>query len=148
VRIDWEKIPKIDVVYLSHSHLDHIDPYFLTELYKHQHPVLLLAETLAYLIPVFKKYLPTSIEIQLQRHLEITRWKEEVELTGLNYCTDSIGNEEDVMTLFISHRNTAAYFEIDTIPPMIYEEQELLVSLLTAKKYDAIAYVASSNELE
>jgi L-ascorbate metabolism protein UlaG (beta-lactamase superfamily) len=148
VRIDWEKIPKIDVVYLSHSHLDHIDPYFLTELYKHQHPVLLLAETLAYLIPVFKKYLPTSIEIQLQRHLEITRWKEEVELTGLNYCTDSIGNEEDVMTLFISHGNTAAYFEIDTIPPMIYEEQELLVSLLTAKKYDAIAYVASSNELE
>ena len=81
VEIDWKFFPKIDVLYLSHSHLDHIDPYFLTELYKEQNPVLLLAETLAYLEPTFKKYLPESCNIKYLRHLETQTFENEIEIT-------------------------------------------------------------------
>jgi ribonuclease BN (tRNA processing enzyme) len=148
VAFDWEKLPEIDVLFVSHSHMDHLDPYFLTEFYRHQSPLLLLAETLAYLVPTIREFLPEGTRIELLKHLRTQTFEGEVELTGIVYVEDKISNEDDVMTLFVSHGKDAAYFEIDMIPPMIYEEQQKLLDLFESKKFKNRIYVHSTNELE
>ncbi len=148
VSFDWEKMPKIDVIFISHSHMDHLDPYFLTKLYQFQSPLLLLSETLAYLVPTIQEFLPIGTRIELLRHLKTRTFEGEVEITGLVYVEDKISNEDDVMTLFVAHGKNAAYFEIDMIPPMIYEEQQKLLDLFESKKFKNRIYIHSNNELE
>lgn len=148
IAFDWETMPKIDAIFISHSHMDHLDPYFLTEFYRHQSPLLLLSETLAYLVPTIREYLPAGTRIELLHHLKTRTFEQEIELTGLVYAEDTISNEDDVMTLFVAHGKQAAYFEIDMIPPMIYEEQQKLLDLFESKKFKSRVYVHSNNELE
>ncbi|MDD2745911.1 MAG: MBL fold metallo-hydrolase, partial [Candidatus Gracilibacteria bacterium] len=148
IKIDWKTFSKIDVVYISHSHMDHLDPYFLTELYRHQSPLLLLAETLAYLIPTLKSFLPETTQIETLKHAKTRTFSEEIEVTGILFVEDRISNEDDVMTLFVAHDDQSAFFEIDTIPPMIYEEQQKIVDLFQSKPFKSRVYVHSSNELE
>lgn len=148
IKINWEVFPKIDVVYISHSHMDHLDPYFLTELYRHQSPLLLLAETLAYLIPTLKDFLPEFTKIEVLKHSKTRTFMEEIEITGILFVEDRISNEDDVMTLFVAHGDQSAFFEIDTVPPMIYEEQQKVVDLFLSKPYKSRVYVHSNNELE
>jgi len=147
VKIDWSSLPQIDAVFISHSHMDHLDPYFLTELYRHQSPTLLLPSMLGYLVPTVREYLPTA-QVELLPHLETRTFAGEVELTGLVFAEDRITNEDDVTTLFVAHGKDAAYFEIDTVPPMIYEEQQKLVDLFMARNFKSRTYVHSANELE
>ncbi len=148
ITFDWGVVPKIDAIFISHSHMDHLDPYFLTECYQHQSPLLLLSETLAYLLPTLRENLPKDTKIELLRHLDTRTFMGEIELTGLVYVEDTISNEDDVMTLFVAHGKQAAYFEIDTIPPMIYEEQQKLLDLFQSKNFKNRVYVHSANELE
>ncbi len=148
ITFDWEVFPKIDAVFISHSHMDHLDPYFLTELYRHQSPLLLLSETLEYIVPTLREYLPREARIEILHHLDTRTFAREIELTGLMYVEDRISNEDDVMTLFIAHGKEAVYFEIDTIPPMIYEEQQKLLDLFESKKFKSRLYIHSANELE
>lgn len=148
VSIDWNTFPQIDAVFVSHSHMDHLDPYFLTELYRHQSPILLLSSTLAYLVPTVREYLPAGTQIELLAHLQTRTFEGEVELTGLVFAEDRITNEDDVTTLFVAHGKDAAYFEIDTVPPMIYEEQQKLVDLFMSRNFKSRTYVHSANELE
>lgn len=146
ITINWANLPKIDIVYISHSHMDHIDPYFLNELYKHQSPTLLLAETLAYIVPTLQKYLP-STKIELLKQLkpyEISGAK----ITGLIFENPEVGNEEDVMSLFVEHGNSCIYLEIDTLPPEDPTEQDKLWALFNKKPYKNRLYVSSRNELE
>lgn len=57
VRIDYKSAPSIDVIFLSHSHLDHFDPYTLVEITKHHSPIILIPETCLFALPILKKYL-------------------------------------------------------------------------------------------
>jgi hypothetical protein len=148
VTFNWDQFPKLDIVYISHAHLDHLDPYFLTTLYQHQSPILLLAETLAYLLPTLREHLPSGTRIEILKQLEPRTFAGEVELTWLIYTSDELTNEEEVMTLFIAHQDTCAYFEIDTVPPLIAEEQEKLLELYTTRSFTTRFYIASANELE
>jgi len=71
IKINYNKLQNIDAIFLSHSHLDHIDPYTLIEIYEklEKKPDILLAETLAFLIPIFNKYLnnPNIIIIETEK---------------------------------------------------------------------------------
>jgi hypothetical protein len=111
-------------------------------------PTSTLSETLAYLLPTLRENLPKDTQIELLRHLDTRTFMGEIELTGLVYVEDTISNEDDVMTLFVAHGKQAAYFEIDTIPPMIYEEQQKLLDLFQSKNFKNRVYVHSANELE
>jgi len=148
VKIDWAQFPKIDVIFISHSHMDHLDPYFLSELYQHQSPLLLLAESLNYLKSTIQEYLPENARIEILKHLKTQKFANEVELTGIIFVEDRISNEDDVMTLFVAHGGHAAFFEIDTVPPMIYEEQQKLIDLFLSRPFTSRVYIHSNNELE
>lgn len=60
IKLDHQKLSSIDIIYLSHSHTDHIDPYTLVEIYTYANPILLLPCTLLYMEEVFRKYLPNA----------------------------------------------------------------------------------------
>ena len=146
ISIDWATFPRIDLVYISHAHLDHLDPYFLSVLYSQQSPILLIAETISYVIPTLKTFLPNA-QIEVLKP-SIPYSFQGAKLTGLTFANDELTNEEDVMSLFVEHGDTALYFEIDTIPPEDPEEQKKLHALFTKKPYKHRLYVASRNELE
>jgi L-ascorbate metabolism protein UlaG (beta-lactamase superfamily) len=59
IEIDFEQM-QVDAIFLSHSHSDHLDPYTLIKIYEIQkpRPLLLIPETLLFLVPLFEKHLP------------------------------------------------------------------------------------------
>jgi ribonuclease BN (tRNA processing enzyme) len=59
-KIDYSKFKDIDAIYISHSHSDHFDPYTLVEFYNNLEilPLLLIPETMEYLVSLIVKYLP------------------------------------------------------------------------------------------
>jgi L-ascorbate metabolism protein UlaG (beta-lactamase superfamily) len=65
IDIDFSKFNDLDAIFLSHSHMDHIDPYSLIKLYKNlkSKPLLLLPETLSYLKKLLKENLDCEIKI-------------------------------------------------------------------------------------
>lgn len=147
VEIDWTAFPKIDSVFISHSHADHLDPYFLSELAEKYGFELLLPETLEYLIPVFAAYLP-NVSVTVLRNLEPYRPRPGITVCGLIFENDTVGNEEDVMTLKVEDGTDCVYLEVDTLPPDIPEEREKLQKFLSNKQFKTVCYVATRNELE
>lgn len=147
VEIDWKSFPRIDAVFISHSHTDHLDPYFLTDLSERYGFELLLPETLAYLVPVFEAYLKNA-RIRILKNLESYSPRPGITVSGLIFQNDTVGNEEDVMTLKVEDGTDCAYLEVDTLPPEIPEEREKLAAFLSDKPYKTICYVATRNELE
>ena len=145
VRMDHAKFP-VDAVYLSHAHCDHLDPYFLRELWQHQRPAVLLAETMDYLRPLLEENLPGS-------RIVTVRDQDETEFLGLTlhgmvWQDESRGNEEDVMALCVDNGREALFHEIDTVPNGVPDDMDYLHWLLTRKKFETAAYVATRNELE
>lgn len=146
-KIDYNKIWKIDWIYLSHSHTDHIDPYTLIELYNllDYKPTLLVPETIIYLIPLFQKYLHNPDIIILKN-------KEEIEFCGINlqgfvFDTDYITNEDDVMGLFISNHEEIIFNEVDLVPPDLNEVHNYLYKTYNRHEYKNRVYIATRNEL-
>ena len=148
IKIDYDKLPKIDAIFLSHSHCDHVDPYTLIEMYKNRHPrpLLLIPETIEFLIPLFKEFLPKQ-KIQLLRNKEILNlnW---IDIQGIIYENNFITNEDDVMTLAISNDKELLYTDVDTVPPETEEAYETLYNVFTRKNYESMLYISTRNELE
>ena len=65
INIDYEKLENIDAVFISHSHMDHLDPYSLIHIFSKlkNKPLLLLPETLEDFSPLLKKELDCEIKI-------------------------------------------------------------------------------------
>lgn len=57
VRLDPEKLATLDILYISHAHTDHLDPYTLKKIYQYANPVLMIPFTLEYLIPLLRDIL-------------------------------------------------------------------------------------------
>lgn len=173
VQLDREKIKTIDIIYISHSHTDHFDPYTLIEIYnscpsderricpdspentsksfmpqddKNKKPLLLLPSTLSFLVPLIREYLwDIRIEVLMPRHVFCY---EGIDISGHMFPQNTITNEDDVMMISIDNGHELLFAEIDTLP----EEDDLdtqkeLYRILTKKDYDTVCYLASRNEL-
>jgi L-ascorbate metabolism protein UlaG (beta-lactamase superfamily) len=76
IKLDYKKLLDLDAIFLSHSHCDHIDPYTLIDIYKNivPRPLLIIPETIEYLVPIFKKHLPKQ-KIKILKNKEIFELK-------------------------------------------------------------------------
>jgi len=146
IEIDYSKI-KIDAIFISHSHCDHLDPYTLSKIYENikPRPLLLIPETISFLIPLFEKYLPKQ-KIQILKNLETfnLNW---IDITWIIFENNYITNEDDVMTLAISNENELLYTDVDTHPPEDEESINLLYNLFTSKNFSQTLYMSTRNEL-
>lgn len=146
IKIDYSKFD-IDAIFISHSHCDHLDPYTLTEIYKNimPRPLLLIPETLCFLMPIFKKYLPKQ-KIEILKNKK-TFCLNGIDITWIIFENDYITNEDDVMTLAISNDKELVYTDVDTHPPENEESIELLYELFTHKNFNQALYMSTRNEL-
>jgi len=153
IKIDYSKLPKIDAIFLSHGHCGHIDPYTLInytliEMYQNiaPRPLLLIPETIEFLIPLFKKYLPKQ-KIKILKNKEIfdLNW---IEIQGIIFENNYITNEDDVMTLAISNDEELLYTDVDTLPPESEKATSLLYDVFTRKNYKEALYIPTRNKLE
>jgi len=118
IRLDYEKLGRIDAIFLSHSHTDHLCPYSLIELWKNLEPkpALLLPESLTYLSDLFREHLDS---------VEITLLHDEQEI---DFCGASIHaffnpevrptNEDDVMVLVVRGDGEVFLGESDAVLPL------------------------------
>ncbi len=146
IEIDFEKM-WIDAIFISHSHCDHLDPYTLIKIYETQkpRPLLLIPETLIFLVPLFEKYLPKQkIEILKSWVTFNLKW---IDITGIIFENDYLTNEDDVMTLAISNDTELIYTDVDTVPPEREDVINMLYDLFTAKNYEQALYLSTRNEL-
>lgn len=145
LELDTEKIKTLDVIYLSHTHCDHFDPYTLFPIYKISNPLLILPETLVFLVSVLEKFIP-QIKIQILKNREIFTHRG-IDFQGICFENESITNEDDVMTLAVSNHEEIIYAEIDTVIPKTEEVYNLLTRLFSRKSYTRVTYLSSRNEL-
>lgn len=146
VHLDSDKLKMLDAIFISHSHTDHLDPYTLVEIYKCANPVLFLSETLEYLDPLFRKYLP-SADIRYLRNKSSISWNW-LDITAIALENDDVTNEDDVMMLSVASDTELVFAEIDTIPSDTKDAASYLYKHFTRKRYQSICYLASRNELE
>ncbi len=148
IKIDYSKLWNIDAIFLSHSHSDHIDPYTLLEIYKKiiPRPILIIPETIEYLVPLFKQYLPKQ-KIKILKNKEIFNldW---IDIQWIIFENNYITNEDDVMTLAISNEEELLFTDVDTVPPETQEATDILYDIFTRKNYNSALYISTRNELE
>lgn len=145
ITLDAQKLKTLDVVYLSHAHCDHFDPYTLVPLFQIASPLLVIPETLAYLIPVLAQYIPQA-KVQLLRNRETFTFRG-IDFHGICFDNEAITNEDDVMTLAISNHEELIYAEIDTLIPKTEEAYNMLARLFSKKAFARVTYLSSRNEL-
>lgn len=147
-KIDYSKLKDIDAIFISHSHSDHFDPYTLIEFYNNldKLPLLLIPETMEFLVWLIEKYIPKFSYKILRNKQEIDiKW---VKVKWLVYENGYITNEDDVMTLFVYNDKEMIYAEVDTLPPETIEAQNYIYNMFSSKKFESVFYIATRNELE
>lgn len=146
VKFDTEQLQTIDIIYISHSHTDHLDPYTLIEIYNYASPILLLPYTLAYMVPMIQEYI-TDIQIEILAPHQVYHY-EGIDIMGHMFPQNTITNEDDVMMLSIDNGRELLFAEIDTLPEEDdLDTQKQLYRILTKKEYETVCYLASRNEL-
>ena len=137
---------KLDFIYISHPHCDHLDPYTLFWIYQNQNPDIILPENLSFLLPLFKHYLPKT-------EIHVLKNQEPLKIKGIKFLGNTFNptyetNERDVMTLFISNDKEVIFIEEDCAIPDDEENYEFLYKNFTLKKFENKVYLAIRNELE
>lgn len=148
IKLDYEKIQDLDAIFLSHSHCNHIDPYTLIDIYKSikPRPLLIIPETIEFLVPIFKKYLEKQ-KIHILKNKEIFNFKW-IELCWIVFENNHLKNKGDVMKLSISNEKELVFIEVDNIILDTYESQKTLHEIFTRKDYTQTLYIATRNELD
>jgi len=130
IRIDWERLPAIDAVYISHSHTDHLDPYSLIQLRESlaEPPLLLLPASLRYLEPLFEEHLGGWPRHFLGEDEPIDL--DGVEVSALFNLETRATNEDDVMVLVVRSGSEVLVSESDALLPFSDPEaRECIASL-------------------
>jgi L-ascorbate metabolism protein UlaG (beta-lactamase superfamily) len=72
IKLDYSKLQDISAIFISHAHTDHFDPYTLLEMYEaiKPRPVLLIPETISFLVPLLEKNLPKQ-KIKILKNREV-----------------------------------------------------------------------------
>jgi len=146
LRFDVADLGRVDAIFLSHSHTDHVDPYSLLRLWNGlgERPALLLPISLKFLGPVFTEFLPDA---------EIT-WlpdRAETEFRGLTVSAffDPLSrgtNEDDVMLLVADNGREVFLNEADALLPLYEEEvREFVAERLDDR--ESAAFLTTRNEL-
>ena len=148
LRFAFSELDRIDAVYLSHAHCDHLDPYTLTRLWQElaSPPVLLLPVSLSFLIPVFEEYLK-SPEIRVLEGHQPTEFRG-LELLGFFDVGYEVTNEEDVMVLVITNGAERVLVEADARLALELPNFRQYISMqMRAPGIKSAVYLTTENEL-
>ncbi len=153
IRIDHERMPQIDAIYLSHSHTDHLDPYSLIQLHNKllEPPKLLLPISLAYLEPLFIEFLPDWERIWLPEGEPIDLFG--LEISAFFNLETRATNEDDVMILMVRNGQEVFVSESDALLPFAdLEARESIAGLFAeVEETDQLptrVFLTTRNELE
>lgn len=148
VRLDLSVMPPLDAIYLSHSHTDHLDPYALVWLWQQLEtkPILLIPQSLEYLLPLLVEHLPGA-------QCELLREHQPIDLHGLQvqglFNLETAGtNEDDVMMLLVESEDEVFLAEADAVFP--YGDpaaRSAIASILARETVERACLLAIRNEL-
>ena len=134
-----------DAVFISHAHMDHLDPYSLKKIFnKKDKPLLLLPETLEYLKDIFEKNLSCEIKILKNKETFSFKW---INIQWIIFPDWMNTNESDVMTLSVWNDEEIVFTEIDMVPPDSEEWIWYIYKLFTQKDFKTRLYISTRNEL-
>lgn len=141
-RVELASIGEVDAVYLSHAHCDHFDPYTLLPLFE-KPAVLIIPETIEFLLPLLAKYLPRA-DVKILRH---NRPQQILGLswTAFAFPAQYITNEEDVMPLVIRSTSESVFLEADVAMPDLPEAHAAVDKAMGNTER---TFVSTRNELE
>ncbi len=141
--VDLASLPQIDAVYISHGHCDHFDPYTLMALYRSQNPILVLPETIEFLLPLIHEFLPQvkAVILRHNRSAEVLG----IAWTAFGFPVHYVTNEEDVMPLVLRGKSESVFFEADIALP---DSAEAHAAVDRAMGNTERVFVSTRNELE
>ena len=148
LRFSWEAFGSIDGIYISHAHCDHLDPYTLTRIWKEMDspPVLIIPESLSYLIPLFERYLRSPEILVLTAHAP-TLFRG-VELLGFYNVDPSSSNEDDVMILVITNKKERVLIEVDARLALdLLNFRDFVRMLMRDPVIESAVFLTTENEL-
>lgn len=147
IEIDYAKFPQIDAIFISHSHMDHLDPYTLVEFSKNlkNKPLILLPESLSYLQDILQEYTGFPVQILKNKQDFSLNW---VTIQWIIFKDYQTTNEADVMTLSVRNEEEIVFTEVDIVPEVDEDNFWYLYDLFTANNYKSRLYLSTRNELE
>ena len=146
VKINAGEFQKIDGIFISHPHCDHLDPYTLVPLFKFMRPDIIIPESMLYLTDLFNKYLDNPNLIILRHNCE-QKWKG-ISLTAYSFTSSYNSNEDDVMPLLIETNDSILFHEVDRAVPDTADAWNPIYKRFKNKKHKNRIYIATRNELE
>lgn len=149
VRPDWSKLGPIDVIWISHSHSDHLCPYSLLALHRQldENPRLLIPVSLSYLEDIFEEFLPNW-------PITIIEQEQPIDLGGIRAhaffnVRPEATNEDDCMVLLLENGEEALLSEADAVLPMEDPDiREKVGTLLLETGPKQRIFLTTRNELE
>jgi len=147
INIDYEKLENIDAVFISHSHMDHLDPYALIQIFSKlkDKPLLLLPETLEDFEYLLKSNLGCEVKILKNKETFEFKW---INIQWIIFPDFMNTNEADVMTLAVWNDEEIVFSEIDMVPVDSEEWIAYIYNLFTQKDFKTRLYLSTRNELE
>lgn len=148
LRFEIEALGRVDAVFLSHAHCDHLDPYTLVRLWRElaDPPVLLLPVSLAFLVPIFEAHLD-PLDLRLIAPHEPLPFGG-VELVGVYDVGLEPNNEDDVMVLVVCHGAERVLVEVDARLSLEHPGfRAYLHDLLCGPDVASAVFLTTENEL-
>ena len=147
VRFEPSSLPRLDAVYISHSHTDHLDPYALVAMWPQLDPKprLLLPQSLRYLEGLLRRYLDDPQIVFLADREPVSVGGATV--MGMFNPELRPTNEDDVMVLSVRTEREAFLCESDALLPFYDPDvREFLAELLGGDELETSCLLSIKNE--